>query len=102
MMNIAHCVPLDLINVKPYMSESVFTVNQKFACRVVLGAFFIILLLCRFSIERMYVMFRTMGLRHLPVVNDDNEVVGMITRKVSWNTLTYCVFSNSTWCMRGS
>ena len=36
----------------------------------------------RYSVERTFILFRTMGLRHLPVVNEYNEVVGMITRKV--------------------
>lgn len=33
-----------------------------------------------FSLHRTYIIFRTLGLRHLTVVNDINEVVGMITR----------------------
>jgi hypothetical protein len=33
------------------------------------------------SVQRAYRLFRTMGLRHLPVVNHDNVLVGMITRQ---------------------
>lgn len=29
----------------------------------------------------MFRLFRGLGLRHLPIVNDANEVVGMVTRK---------------------
>nr|XP_009858717.1 chloride channel protein C-like [Ciona intestinalis] len=34
-----------------------------------------------FSLHRTYIIFRTLGLRHLPVVDDHNHVVGIITRK---------------------
>ena len=34
-----------------------------------------------FSLYRTYVIFRTLGLRHLVVVNVHNQVVGLITRK---------------------
>ena len=34
-----------------------------------------------FNAEQAYRLFRALGLRHLPVVNYENEVVGMITRK---------------------
>nr|XP_039274350.1 chloride transport protein 6-like [Styela clava] len=34
-----------------------------------------------FSLHRTYIIFRTLGLRHLPAVNETNEVVGIITRK---------------------
>ena len=30
---------------------------------------------------RCYSLFRGMGIRHLPVVNDDHQVIGIITRK---------------------
>ncbi|XP_077294342.1 chloride channel protein 7 [Arctopsyche grandis] len=33
------------------------------------------------SLPRMFRLFRALGLRHLPIVNDINEVVGMVTRK---------------------
>uniref|UniRef100_A0A6P7FEH3 Chloride channel protein n=1 Tax=Diabrotica virgifera virgifera TaxID=50390 RepID=A0A6P7FEH3_DIAVI len=33
------------------------------------------------SLPRMFRLFRGLGLRHLPIVNDTNEVVGMVTRK---------------------
>ncbi|XP_012271787.1 H(+)/Cl(-) exchange transporter 7 [Orussus abietinus] len=33
------------------------------------------------SLPRVFHLFRGVGLRHLPIVNDTNEVVGMITRK---------------------
>ena len=32
-------------------------------------------------IARCYTLFRGMGIRHLPVVDDNNRVVGIITRK---------------------
>jgi hypothetical protein len=35
-----------------------------------------------FSVERAYIMFRTLGLRHLVIVNSVNHVVGLIARKV--------------------
>lgn len=34
-----------------------------------------------FSLQRTYVIFRTLGLRHLTVVDIHNEVVGIVTRK---------------------
>ncbi|KAF8790282.1 Chloride channel protein A like protein [Argiope bruennichi] len=34
-----------------------------------------------FSLHRAYIIFRSLGLRHLIVVNESNEVVGIITRK---------------------
>ena len=34
-----------------------------------------------FSAMRTYLLFRTLGLRHLPVVDEHNRVVGMVTRK---------------------
>lgn len=34
-----------------------------------------------FAVSEAYTMFRTMGLRHLPVVNHHNRVKGMITKK---------------------
>lgn len=33
------------------------------------------------SVQRCYRQFRSMGLRHLVVVDSDHKVVGMITRK---------------------
>ena len=32
-------------------------------------------------LTRVYNIYRSLGLRHLPVVNSENECVGMITRK---------------------
>jgi len=34
-----------------------------------------------FSLHRTYLIFRTLGLRHLTVVDGDNKVVGILTRK---------------------
>lgn len=34
-----------------------------------------------FSVLRTYIVFRTLGLRHLTVVDNLNRVVGMVTRK---------------------
>ncbi len=34
-----------------------------------------------FCLQRAYVLFRTMGLRHMPVLSRYHTVVGLITRK---------------------
>ncbi|CAL8095571.1 unnamed protein product [Orchesella dallaii] len=51
------------INLVPYVDTSTFKITKSF------------------SLERSYNIFRQMGLRHLVVVDDDNQVIGMITRK---------------------
>lgn len=35
----------------------------------------------KFSLHRTYIIFRSLGLRHLTVVDEHNHVVGIITRK---------------------
>lgn len=35
----------------------------------------------KFSLERAYIIFRTLGLRHMAVVDELNRVIGVITRK---------------------
>lgn len=35
----------------------------------------------RFSLYRTYIIFRSLGLRHLVVIDKNNAVVGMVTRK---------------------
>ena len=47
----------------PYVNQSAVTVQDKF------------------SLHRTYIIFRTLGLRHLTVVNNQSHVVGIITRK---------------------
>ena len=34
-----------------------------------------------FGAARLYVLFRTMGLRHVPIVDAHNRCIGMVTRK---------------------
>jgi len=51
------------IDLKPYLNRGCFTVPE------------------RASMARVYTFFRTMGLRHLPVVNQNGIVSGIITRK---------------------
>ena len=34
-----------------------------------------------FSVDRTYILFRTMGMRHLMVIDEHNHVRGIITRK---------------------
>merc|ERR1712241_226088 len=52
-----------LIDLKPYLNRGCYTVQE------------------RSSLSRVYTFFRTMGLRHLPVVNRSGNVTGIITRK---------------------
>jgi len=51
------------IDMTPYMNPDPYVIRQKA------------------TLTRVYTLFRTMGLRHLVVVNKHNNVVGMITRK---------------------
>jgi len=51
------------IDLKPYMNRGGYTVPEHAA------------------LTRVYMLFRAMGLRHLPVVSHDGDVVGIITRK---------------------
>lgn len=52
-----------LIDLRPYVDESAFKVSQST------------------SVERSYLLFRSMGLRHLPIVDEYNHAVGILTRK---------------------
>ncbi|VEN38135.1 unnamed protein product [Callosobruchus maculatus] len=51
------------VDLRPFMNPSPYTVLHSA------------------SLPRMFRLFRALGLRHLPIVNDINEVVGMVTRK---------------------
>ncbi|NXL89454.1 CLCC protein, partial [Alectura lathami] len=51
------------INLEPYINRSAMSVQA------------------HFSLQRTYIIFRTLGLRHLTVVDLQNRVVGVITRK---------------------
>ena len=51
------------IDLVPYMNRGCYTVPEHAA------------------LTRVYMLFRTMGLRHLPVLNVDGDIVGVITRK---------------------
>lgn len=52
-----------MVDLKPYVNTSAVTVPQTF------------------STERAYLIFRSMGLRHMTVVDESNCVLGMVTRK---------------------
>ncbi|XP_017294303.1 chloride transport protein 6 [Kryptolebias marmoratus] len=54
--------PLMIVDVTPYMNTSPYTVSPNT------------------RISQVFNLFRTMGLRHLPVVNAVGEIVGIITR----------------------
>lgn len=51
------------VDLRPYLNNSTITVNTSF------------------SFGNVYSLFRTMGLRHLPVLNDEHLVAGILTRK---------------------
>ncbi|KAJ8964402.1 hypothetical protein NQ314_004939 [Rhamnusium bicolor] len=51
------------VDLRPFMNPSPYTVLHSS------------------SLPRMFKIFRGLGLRHLPIVNDTNEVIGMVTRK---------------------
>merc|ERR1719291_1341520 len=51
------------INLMPYTNMGCYTVQENAA------------------VMRCHLLFRTMGLRHLPVLAEDNTISGMITRK---------------------
>jgi chloride channel 7 len=52
-----------LFNIGPFVNSSAFSVRD------------------HFSLHRAYMLFRTMGLRHLTVVDGFNKVVGVVTRR---------------------
>ncbi|XP_042320510.1 chloride channel protein C-like [Sceloporus undulatus] len=51
------------INLEPYINKSAMSIQANF------------------SLQRTYIIFRSLGLRHLTVVDLQNQVVGIITRK---------------------
>lgn len=51
------------VDLRPYMNPSPYTVQHSA------------------SLPRVFRLFRGLGLRHLAVVNDTNEVTGIVTRK---------------------
>lgn len=54
----------EVLDLRPYINSSAAAVQESF------------------SLERTYVVFRTLGLRHLVVVDRHNHVKGIVTRKV--------------------
>ena len=55
----------EVLDLRPYINTSASAIQESF------------------SVERTYVVFRTLGLRHLVVVDRHNHVKGIVTRKVS-------------------
>ena len=53
----------DVLDLAPYINHSAISVPQTFGGR------------------RMFSMFKSLGLRHLPVVDEHSRVVGIVTRK---------------------
>ena len=51
------------LNLRPFVNSSAMSVHT------------------RFSLHRTYNIFRSLGLRHLVVVDDDYKVAGIVTRK---------------------
>ena len=51
------------VNLSPYINDSGVCVPQ------------------HFSLHRAYILFRTLGLRHMTVVSHTNQVMGILTRK---------------------
>ncbi|XP_046616599.1 H(+)/Cl(-) exchange transporter 7 isoform X1 [Neodiprion virginianus] len=51
------------MDLRPFMNPSPYTVQHSA------------------TLPRVFRLFRALGLRHLPIVNDTNEVIGMVTRK---------------------
>ena len=54
----------EVLDLRPYINTSAAAIQESF------------------SVERTYVVFRTLGLRHLVVVDRHNHVKGIVTRKV--------------------
>ena len=54
----------EVLDLRPYINSSAAAVQESF------------------SLERTYVVFRTLGLRHLVIIDQHNHVKGMVTRKV--------------------
>ncbi|XP_054707765.1 H(+)/Cl(-) exchange transporter 7-like [Uloborus diversus] len=52
-----------MIDLRPYMNSSAYTISH------------------RASLPRIFRLFRALGLRHLPVIDEKNSVVGIVTRK---------------------
>ena len=51
------------INLRPFVNTSAIAIQTSF------------------SVARTYILFRTLGLRHLTVLGESNEIVGIVTRK---------------------
>lgn len=62
----------EVLDLRPYINSSAAAVQESF------------------SLDRTYVVFRTLGLRHLVVVDRHNHVKGIVTRKVQ-NPAVTCI-----------
>ena len=63
----------EVLDLRPYINTSAAAIQESF------------------SVERTYVVFRTLGLRHLVVVDRHNHVKGIVTRKVWQGVPALCV-----------
>ncbi len=63
----------EVLDLRPYINTSAAAIQESF------------------SVERTYVVFRTLGLRHLVVVDRHNHVKGIVTRKVWQRVPALCV-----------
>ncbi len=68
----------EVLDLRPYINTSAAAIQESF------------------SVERTYVVFRTLGLRHLVVVDRHNHVKGIVTRKVWQRMPVLCV--STWWC----